>query len=289
MRREKPLPKESSFQEFADNRSKRPKTRTRTKKPRFQIKDDKPKDSGRSSGRRTSSRDNDRRSSRDNDSRDSGRRTSNRTRDSRSLSGDRRSSSPRGRNNDRRDSGRRDSRSGSVKHDRRTSRGKSFKEDRRDSRDRGRSWDSIPKNKRGDERRARGKIEMFDAICKKCNKPCKVPFKPQMSKGVLCSDCFDKNARDNPRFRSGNFKAQYRDAPSGSGQKFARTNAGVKELFDAVCMKCKKPCKVPFKPTGKMGVSCSNCFVKNESPGRGRKTGGRSSFARGRPSVRSRR
>ena len=39
MRRQKPLPKESSFKEFSKNRANKPKCKTRTKKPRFQIKD----------------------------------------------------------------------------------------------------------------------------------------------------------------------------------------------------------------------------------------------------------
>jgi len=138
--------------------------------------------------------------------------------------------------------------------------------------------------------RARGKTEMFDAVCKKCGKDCKVPFKPQMSKGVSCRDCFQKNATDNYRRSSGaRFSKKRESFSGGSNQRFARTDGGVRELFDAVCMKCKKPCKVPFKPTGKMGVSCSNCFVKSERPSDRRKSGGRTSFGRGRSSNRSRR
>jgi len=273
MRRQKPLPKESSFKEFANNRSSKTKTKTRSKKPRFQIKDEKDdKYNRRSDEKKSYSRDNNRRSS----GRD----------DKRGQRGDRRTSSsrgtvPRSRNNDRRNS------SKSVKYDRRDQRGKSFKENNRDSR---RLWDKVAPNMRGVERRSRGKnkVEMFDAICKKCGKPCKVPFKPTMSKGVSCRDCFDRNSRDNYK-KSNGFREKRESFSGRNSQKFARIDGGVKELFDAVCMKCHKPCKVPFKPTGKMGVSCSNCFVKNESPGRGKKTGGRSSFSRGRPSVRSRR
>ena len=56
------------------------------------------------------------------------------------------------------------------KPDRRQSRGNSFKDDRRDT----------PRMNR----------EMFDATCSKCNKACKVPFKPTQGKPVSCSDCF---------------------------------------------------------------------------------------------------
>jgi len=37
---------------------------------------------------------------------------------------------------------------------------------------------------------------------------------------------------------------------------------GERKMYKAICMKCKKPCEVPFKPTTGKGVSCSDCFVK---------------------------
>lgn len=43
-----------------------------------------------------------------------------------------------------------------------------------------------------------------------------------------------------------------------------------KELFDAVCAECNKPCKVPFRPTGDKPVYCSDCFrTKQDSAPRG--------------------
>jgi len=57
-----------------------------------------------------------------------------------------------------------------------------------------------------------------------------------------------------------------------------RNDSGQREMFDAVCMKCNKPCKVPFKPTQGKGVSCSDCFVrKSPAGGRGGFSGGRDS------------
>ena len=43
----------------------------------------------------------------------------------------------------------------------------------------------------------------------------------------------------------------------------ARKNAGKapREMFDAVCADCGKPCKVPFKPTEGKPVYCSECFA----------------------------
>lgn len=37
-----------------------------------------------------------------------------------------------------------------------------------------------------------GEKQMFSATCGSCNNDCKVPFKPNGRKPVLCSDCFRK-------------------------------------------------------------------------------------------------
>lgn len=34
------------------------------------------------------------------------------------------------------------------------------------------------------------KREMFDAVCARCGKEAKVPFKPRLGKPVYCSECF---------------------------------------------------------------------------------------------------
>ena len=36
---------------------------------------------------------------------------------------------------------------------------------------------------------------------------------------------------------------------------------GTREMFDAVCAECGKPCKVPFNPTDGKPVYCSECFA----------------------------
>ena len=44
----------------------------------------------------------------------------------------------------------------------------------------------------------------------------------------------------------------------------ARKNAGKpqREMYDAVCASCGKPCKVPFQPREDRPVYCSECFAK---------------------------
>ena len=46
---------------------------------------------------------------------------------------------------------------------------------------------------RGGDRRP---VEMHKATCSTCGKPCEVPFRPDGSKPVLCSECFGKNRSD---------------------------------------------------------------------------------------------
>ncbi len=35
-----------------------------------------------------------------------------------------------------------------------------------------------------------------------------------------------------------------------------------RQMYDAVCANCGKPCKVPFKPTEGRPIYCSECFAK---------------------------
>ena len=47
----------------------------------------------------------------------------------------------------------------------------------------------------------------------------------------------------------------------------ARKNAAPrpeKEMFDAVCAECGKPCKVPFRPREDRPVYCSECFARRK-------------------------
>lgn len=53
-----------------------------------------------------------------------------------------------------------------------------------------------------------------------------------------CKAC--RNARKNARGESSN---------------------GTREMFDAVCAECGKPCKVPFQPREDRPVYCSDCFA----------------------------
>lgn len=62
---------------------------------------------------------------------------------------------------------------------------------------------------------------MFRTTCSNCGKECEVPFKPNGSKPVFCSDCFEKNGGEQRRFndrdyanRRPNFdRPQFNDRP----------------------------------------------------------------------------
>ncbi|MBN2121979.1 hypothetical protein JW721_02895 [Candidatus Micrarchaeota archaeon] len=45
------------------------------------------------------------------------------------------------------------------------------------------------------EEGGRPEREMHDAVCAKCGKPCKVPFKPTEGRPVYCRDCFKPRSR----------------------------------------------------------------------------------------------
>jgi len=59
--------------------------------------------------------------------------------------------------------------------------------------DRGGSRGGFGGSRDGGDRR---QLEMHKATCSTCGKPCEVPFRPDGSKPVLCSECFGKNRSD---------------------------------------------------------------------------------------------
>jgi len=82
---------------------------------------------------------------------------------------------------------------------------RSFDKDRREGRSSGRSFGGDRRSGGGrgfggsrggfggrgrDSGRDRRELPMCDAVCAKCGKNCKVPFKPTGDKPVYCSDCF---------------------------------------------------------------------------------------------------
>ncbi len=51
----------------------------------------------------------------------------------------------------------------------------------------------------------------------------------------------------------------------GFGKPSRDRNDQAPELFSAICGKCGKECKVPFRPSGEKPVFCSDCFGRKHS------------------------
>jgi len=73
---------------------------------------------------------------------------------------------------------------------------------------------------RGDNRGGRGDRIMYPAVCDKCGQDCQVPFRPDGSKPIYCSNCFEKKQGGFGQKRDsyGGERRQFSDRSSGQGQ-----------------------------------------------------------------------
>lgn len=51
------------------------------------------------------------------------------------------------------------------------------------------------------------------------------------------------------------------------GKKSFGGGFGDRQMYDATCSQCGKPCQVPFRPTGDRDVFCSDCFRDKKQAG----------------------
>ena len=77
--------------------------------------------------------------------------------------------------------------------------------------------------------------------------------------------------------RGGGFGGGFNNRSGGSRPSFPRKSfggpggdRGPVTMHDATCDECKRPCQVPFRPTGDRPIYCKNCFDKR---GGGREAG----------------
>ena len=83
-------------------------------------------------------------------------------------------------------------------------------------------------------------------------------------KVIVCKDCgqeFTFTAGEQEFYAEKGFTNEpqrckaCRDASKGGPRA-----GGGRQMFDAVCSECGKPCKVPFEPRGDRPIYCSDCF-----------------------------
>lgn len=87
-------------------------------------------------------------------------------------------------------------------------------------------------------------------------------------KTLVCKDCgaeFVFTANEQEFYAEKGFTNEpQRCKPCRDARKSARgESSGKREMFDAVCASCGKPCKVPFQPREDRPVFCSDCFANN--------------------------
>lgn len=81
-------------------------------------------------------------------------------------------------------------------------------------------------------------------------------------KTIVCKDCgqeFVFTASEQDFYQEKGFTNEPQRCKA---CRTARKNEGKpqREMYDAVCAECGKPCKVPFKPRNDRPVYCSDCF-----------------------------
>ena len=85
-------------------------------------------------------------------------------------------------------------------------------------------------------------------------------------KTLICKDCgqeFVFTAGEQEFYAEKGFENEpQRCRNCRNARKQARNAGGPRQMFDAVCAECGKPCQVPFEPRNDRPVYCSECFSR---------------------------
>ena len=86
-------------------------------------------------------------------------------------------------------------------------------------------------------------------------------------KTIVCKDCgqeFTFTASEQEFFAEKGFNNEpQRCKACRTARKNGRDgghSGGQRQMYDAVCTECGRPCQVPFQPHGDKPVLCSDCF-----------------------------
>lgn len=87
-------------------------------------------------------------------------------------------------------------------------------------------------------------------------------------KVLVCADCgkeFVWTAGEQEFYAERGFQNEPRRCPDCRKSRKTQRNGGAngeRVMYDAVCARCGKACKIPFMPSGDRPVYCSDCFAE---------------------------
>lgn len=82
-------------------------------------------------------------------------------------------------------------------------------------------------------------------------------------KTLVCKECgqeFTFTASEQEFYAEKGFTNEPQRCRDCRAKRKNAANNGTRQMFDAVCAECGKPCKVPFEPRTDRPVYCSDCF-----------------------------
>ncbi|SMC47187.1 zinc-ribbon domain containing protein [Papillibacter cinnamivorans] len=84
-------------------------------------------------------------------------------------------------------------------------------------------------------------------------------------KTLVCKDCgqeFIFTAREQEFYAEKGFTNEPQRCKTCRDARKGISRGASRQMYDAVCAECGKPCKVPFEPRNDRPVYCSDCFRK---------------------------
>lgn len=82
-------------------------------------------------------------------------------------------------------------------------------------------------------------------------------------KTLVCKECGQKftfTASEQEFYAEKGFTNEPQRCKECRAKRKNAAHNGTRQMFDAVCAECGKPCKVPFEPRTDRPVYCSDCF-----------------------------